>query len=69
MASRDPWRRPARRPVDVATIPTWPSMQPMPSASAAAPANEGLFGNNDAFAQLLGAGVGVAGQMLGAMVK
>jgi len=69
VASRDPWRRPARRPGDVATTPAWPSMQPMPSAPAAAPANEGLFGNNDAFAQLLGAGVGVAGQVLGAMVK
>lgn len=69
VASRDPWRRPARRPGDVATTPAWPSMQPMPSAPAAAPANEGLFGTNDAFAQLLGAGVGVAGQVLGAMVK
>lgn len=69
VASRDPWRRPARRPGDVATAPAWPSMQPMPSAPSAAPANEGLFGNNDAFAQLLGAGVGVAGQVIGAMVK
>ncbi len=29
----------------------------------------GLFGNDDAFAQLLGAGVGVAGQVLSAVVK
>jgi hypothetical protein len=56
VASRDPWRRPARRPGDVAMAPT-------------GSAGEGLFGNNDAFAQLLGAGVGVAGQVLNSMVK
>lgn len=33
------------------------------------PPGDGLFGSDDAFAQLVGAGVGVAGQALGAMVK
>lgn len=75
VASRDPWRRPARRPGDVAMAPTYPSMTPMPSEvpsmvpMPSGAADNGLFGNNDAFAQFMGAGVGVGAQVLSAMVK
>lgn len=65
VASRDPWRRPARRPGDVAMAPAAPAV---PSMVPMGP-TEGLFGNNDAFAQFMGAGAGVAGQVLAAMVK
>ncbi|MDO9019788.1 MAG: caspase family protein [Deltaproteobacteria bacterium] len=65
VASRDPWRSPARRPGDVAMAPTAPAV---PSMVPMGP-TEGLFGNNDAFAQFMGAGAGVAGQVLAAMVK
>jgi hypothetical protein len=65
VASRDPWRSPARRPGDVAMAPTAPAV---PSMVPMGPTG-GLFGNDDAFAQFMGAGAGVAGQVLAAMVK
>ena len=65
VASRDPWRSPARRPGDVAMAPAAPAV---PSMVPMGP-TDGLFGNNDAFAQFMGAGAGVAGQVLAAMVK
>ena len=56
--------------------PTAPSIAPMPSTTPAmipmgttANAGDGLFGNNDAFTQILGAGVGAAGQVLATLVK
>lgn len=75
VASRDPWRRPNARRPDVAMAPSitpWTGMIPgMPSMdNGAAPAGgDQLFGNGDAFAQLVGAGMGVAGQVLDSMVK
>lgn len=59
VASRDSWVRPARRPGDVAMV----------QMDAAGSGDNELFGNNDAFAQLLSASVGVAGEVLNSMVK
>lgn len=79
VATRDPWRRPARDPGAVAMAPSMipmpsgvPSMVPMPSGVPSMiplGPTDGLFGNNDAFAQFMGAGVGAAGQVLAAIVK
>lgn len=79
VAARNPTRRP-----DVAMAPSiapWTGMIPgTPTPSAASDDTttdeddqgidgEQLFGNHDAFAQILGAGVGVAGQVLNSLVK
>jgi hypothetical protein len=69
VATRDPWRHPARDPGAVAAA---PSMIPLPSgvpSMVPLGPTAGLFGNNDAFAQFMGAGVGAAGQVLAAIVK
>jgi len=82
VAARNPTRRPdvAMAP----SIAPWTGMIPgTPSTGAASDdtatddtdddaqgiGGEQLFGNHDAFAQILGAGVGVAGQVLNSMVK